>query len=84
MDIGYKYNMQNVISFIVTYNTGSTKAGLLYLSNYTDHFSNAAINPVDIPLVMFKLFGSVKEVDSHKNSSQSYLALDKFWVNLCG
>ena len=33
---------------------------------------------------MYKLFGSVNEVDSHNKSRQSDLVLDKFWVTQCG
>ena len=32
--IGYKYNARKVLSFILTYNTGSTKTGIPYLSKY--------------------------------------------------
>ena len=63
--IGYKYNTWKVISFIVTDNTGITQAGIPYLSNSPDHFSYVAICPVARPLVMYNLFGSVNEVDSH-------------------
>ena len=50
--IGYKYNAQKVLSFIVTDNTGSTKTGIPYLSNHPDQFTNVAIRPVARPLVM--------------------------------
>ena len=33
IDIGYRYNTRKVFSFIVTEDTGSTKAGINYLSN---------------------------------------------------
>ena len=32
---------------------------------------------------MYIFFGSVNEVDSHNKPRQSYLALEKFWVNQC-
>ena len=32
ISVGYKYNMKNVLYFIITYNAGSTKTGLPYLS----------------------------------------------------
>ena len=57
--IGYKYNTQEVIYFIVTDNAGITQTGLPYLYKYTDHFSNAAIRPVSCTLVMSKFFGAV-------------------------
>ena len=45
--IGYKYNVQKVLSFIITYNAGITKTGIPYLSKYPDQFTNVAIRPVD-------------------------------------
>ena len=52
--IGYKYNLQKVLSFIVTDNAGSTKTGIPYLSKYPDQFTNVSIRPVAHPLVMSK------------------------------
>ena len=82
--IGYKYNARKVLSFIVTDNSGSTKTCIPYLSKYPDQFTNVSIFPVARPLVMSKCFSAVNEVDSHKNSRQYDLALDKFWVTQCG
>ena len=50
--IGYKYNDRKVLYFIVMYNTGSTRTGIPYLSNYPEQFTNVAILPVARPLVM--------------------------------
>ena len=33
IDIGCKYNMRNILSFIATVDSGSTKSGITYLSN---------------------------------------------------
>ena len=33
---------------------------------------------------MSKFFGSFNELESHKKSRQSDLALEKFWVTQCG
>ena len=52
--IGYKYNVQKVLSYIVTDNTGSTNTGITYLSKYPDQYTNVAIRPVAFPLVMSK------------------------------
>ena len=82
--IGYKNNMQKVISFIVTDNKGRKKAGPTYLSKYPEHFTKVTIWPVVRLLVMSKLFGEVNEVDSRKKIRQSDLALEKFWVTRCG
>ena len=80
ISIGYKYNTCGVLSFIDTFGAGSTKSGIPYLSKYPDKFYNFAIFLVACPLIMSKFFGSVNEVDSHKKSRQSDLALEKFWV----
>ena len=84
ISIGYNYNKHKVLSFIVTYNIGSTQAGLPYLSKYPDQFTNVAICPVACPLVMSNFFSAVDEVDPHNKSRQSGLELDEFWVNQCG
>ena len=81
--IGYKYNARKVLYFIVTENSGSTKTDIQYLSKYPDQFTNVTICPVARPLVMLKTY-AVNEVDSHKKSRQSDLALEKWWVNKCG
>ena len=75
IDIGYKYNTQKVLSFIVTDDAWITKAGHIYLYKHPDKYSNVAICPVSRPLVMYKFFGYVNEVDSHNKSRQSDLAL---------
>ena len=41
--IGYKYNAQKVLSFIVTDNTGSINTGIPYLYKYPDQFINVSI-----------------------------------------
>ena len=69
INIGYKYNLQKVISFIVTYNQGIKKACLTFLSNYPDHFTKVTIWPVSHPLFMSKFFGEVNEV-YHQNKSR--------------
>ena len=52
--IGYKYNVKKVLSFIITDNSGSTNTGIPYLSKYPDQFTNVAIRPAALPLVMSK------------------------------
>ena len=81
--IGYKYNAQKVLYFIVIDNTWSTQAGLLYLSKYHDQFYSVSICPVAHPLVMYTLFRSVNEVDSQNKSRKSDLMLYKFCVTQC-
>ena len=78
ISIGYKYNAWKVIPFIVTADAGRTKSVITYLSKYPDPFSNVPILPFARPLVMYKFFGSINEVDSHKKPRQYGLALEKF------
>ena len=75
IDIGYKYNAQKVLYFIVTDNTGITHAGINYLFNYPEQFSNVYIRPIDRCLVMYKLFGYVNEADSYNKLREYDLAL---------
>ena len=75
IDIGYKYNVKNIIYFIFTYNAGSIQAGFPYIYKYPDQFTNVAICPVVHTLVMSKFFSAVNEVDSHKNQG----SLIWFW-----
>ena len=63
---------------------GGTKLGITYLFKYPDQFYNVSTFPVACLLLMSKFFSSVNEVDSHKTSRQSDLALEKFWVTQCG
>ena len=83
ISIGYKQNVWNVLSFIVTDNTGSTNTGIYYLSKYTDQFNNVSILPVARPLVMSKEY-AVNEVDSHNKSRQYDLVLEKWCITECG
>ena len=50
---------------------------------YSGQFANVAILPVANPLVISNLYGYIHEVDSHKKSKHSDLALNEFWVTQC-
>ena len=78
ISIGYKYNAQKVLYFIVTDNSVITQVGLPHLSKYLDQFTNVAIHPVACFLFMSRFFGKINEVYSHNKSRQSNLALVKF------
>ena len=82
--IDCKYNTCKVLYFIATADAGSTKAGLTYLSKYPDTFYNVAIHPVAHTLVMYKLFLSVNNFDSHNKSRHYDLAQEKLWATQCG
>ena len=76
--IGYKYITWKILSFIVTEDSGITKAGIPYSYKYPDPFLNVSTRPVACPLVMSKFFGFVNEVDSQNKSRLSNLALENF------
>ena len=65
--IGYKYNARKFLSFIVIDNAASTKTSIPYLYKYPEQFTNLAIHPVSLPLVILKK-SAVNEVDSHNKS----------------
>ena len=48
---------------------------MTYLYKYHDPFANISIHPFDCTLVMYKLFGLVNDVESHKKSRQYDLEL---------
>ena len=54
--------------------------GILYLFKCPVPFINVTIYLVSHLLVMYNLFGSLNVVESHIKSSQSDLALYKYWV----
>ena len=78
--ISYKYNAWKVLSLIYTEDTGNSKEGITYLSRYPELFANVAIFSVARPLVISKFFGYINEVGFHKNSRQSDLAQENYWV----
>ena len=83
LSIGYKYNTQKFLYFIVTEDTWITKTGIPYLFMYPGQFVTFDIRPVDYPLVVSEFFGYFHEVYSYKKSRQSNLLLGMFWANQC-
>ena len=79
-----QHNARKVLSYIVIDKICTTQTGLHYLSKYPDQFFNVSILHVASPLVMYKFFGSVNEVDYHNKSRQSDLSLEKFQATQCG
>ena len=83
IDMIYKYNIRNVLSFIDTEDAGITQDGFTYLYKYPDLFYNIAIHPFSLPLVIYKLLGPVNYVEPNKKYRQYGLALEKYWVTQC-
>ena len=76
--------MRKVLYFFGTTDSGSAKAAIYYLYKYPEPFYNVFVCPVAHPLVMYKFFRYVNEVEYHNKSSQSDLALEFFLVTQCG
>ena len=62
MAIRYKYRSQKVIGFIATEGSGSTYAGVPYLSCYPGDCSNFSILPVLSPHVIGSYFSSFNSI----------------------
>ena len=65
--MGHKYNSWEVLYFVSTEDAGSTKAGITYLSKYPEPLDNVTIRLVALPLVMYKLFVYINDIESQKN-----------------
>ena len=65
--IGCKYNAWKVISFIVTDNTGGTQTCTLYLSKYTDQFTNVSIFLLLVPLSYISSLGQLMRLNPTTN-----------------
>ena len=79
-----KYKYMKIISFISIEDSGRKKSSIPYLYKYPDHFSDVSTCFVPRPFVMYKFFGYFDEVNSHRKSRQSDLALENYWVTRCG
>ena len=82
--IGYKYNMQQVLYFIVTDNSGSTKAILPCLYKYPDHFLIFTLALFLAPLSFISYMDILMRLTLTSNIGKSDLELKKFWVTQCG
>jgi hypothetical protein len=78
--IGYKYSASKVLVFLGTKNSGSTKPGEPYVARFPDADGNVAQRSVPRPDVISKYFNDSNVVDSHNQSRQFGLALEKQWV----
>jgi hypothetical protein len=47
---------------------------------YTDGFGNVMMHLVECPDVISKFFNDSNTIDSHNQSRQHYLGMEKFWV----
>ncbi|KAL7458010.1 hypothetical protein ACHAWC_009713 [Mediolabrus comicus] len=78
--IGYKYSLRSkILSFISTWNAGSTGEGKPYIARFPDKHGNMCEREVDRPELISDYFDDSDVVDSHNKSRQFDLALEKGW-----
>ena len=78
--IGYKYSARKALVFLGTKNAGSTKLGEPYIARFPDGNGNVAQRSVPRPAVISKYFRDSNVIDSHNQSRQFELALEKRWI----
>jgi hypothetical protein len=78
--IGYKYSARKVLVFLGTKSAGSTKPGEPYIARFPDANGNVAQRSVPRPDVISKYFNASNVIDSHNQSRQFELALEKRWI----
>jgi hypothetical protein len=78
--IGYKYSASKVLVFLGTKSSGSTKPGEPYIARFPDANGNVAQRSVPRPDIISKYFNDSNVIDSHNQSRQFELALEKRWV----
>ena len=78
--VGYKYSASKVLVFLGTKNAGTTKLGDPYIAKFPDANGNVAQRSVPRPDVISKYFNGSNVIDTHNQSRQFELALEKRWV----
>lgn len=78
--IGYKYNSRKVLLFVSTKTAGSTELGEPYIAKFNDKSGNVCQRPVDRLDLISKYFGDSNVIDSHNQTRQGTLKLEKRWV----
>lgn len=78
--IGYKYNNRKVLLFVSTANAGSTAPGDPYIARFNDSHGNVSQRPVERLDMISKYFGHSNAIDTHNQSRQGNLKLEKRWV----
>ena len=71
--------LRTVLSFIGTWNAGSTAAGEAYIARWPDQFGNLCSKPIPRPEVVSRYFKDSDAVDKHNKSRQGDLALEEHW-----
>jgi hypothetical protein len=72
--------MQKNSFFIMSPGAGKTRPGEAYKMQYTDGFGNVMMRLVECPDFISKFFNDSNTIDSHNQSRQHDLGMEKFWV----
>ena len=78
--IGYKYNKRKVTMFLTTKDAGHTDKGLCYKVRWKDKNNNTNCRQVPRCEIVSKYFGKCNKIDSHNQSQQNNIKLEKQWV----
>ena len=82
--VGYKYSHRKVLTFLFNKGAGSMKPSDPYIARWKDKHLNTTSKLVPRPDVIAKYFKHCNKVDTHNQSRQFDLALEKMWVTRCG
>ena len=77
--IGYKYNNNKVLHFIMTKDAGSTVPGPVYQVRYNDKFGNTQTRDVLRPQVVSEYFQVANIIDVANQMRQEELGLEELW-----
>jgi hypothetical protein len=78
--IGYWYNAKKTLFSIMSPGSGKTTLGEAYNIWYTDGFGNVMTRLVERPDVISKFSNDSNTIDSHNQSRQHDLGMEKCWV----
>lgn len=77
--LGYKYSKTKILTFLFNKGAGSLKPGDPYIARWKDKHMNTVSKLVPRPKVVSTYFKDCNKIDSHNQSRQSDLALEKAW-----
>ena len=82
--VGYKYLKGKVLCFLYNKGAGTIQPGKPYVAKWKDRYGNTNSKYVPRPNVVSRYFADLNVIDSHNQSRQYDLHLEKCWVTRCG
>ena len=82
--VGHKYCKSKVLCFLYNHGAGTSKPGKPYEAKWKDRHGNTQTKYVPRPDVISRYFEDSNKIDSHNQSRQSDLHLEKNWISRCG